>query len=212
MLEQGLEIAKTNWKHNLRRHFWLAAALCLLAPAVMGVKNLDEMQVARIVDMYLGFFGIVLIIPVFLPDADRDIRDLTASKRMPVTGVRIIRLFEALLAVVFFLLLFLWMLKSGGCRFSFGRCFYAAFANTVMLGGLGLFFYGLTDNLIIAYMMPLIYYVTSLGAGKKYLDVFWLLGFAGSGEALSVSEKVYLLAAGGIMMVLSLGVRWWRRT
>ncbi len=212
MLERGLKIAEVNWKHNLFPHVLLAAALLLAAPLVMGIKNLDEPQVARIIDFYLCFQGVLLLIPLYMPDGSREIRDLAASKKMSITIVRLIRLVEAYAITVLFLFLFLCALRQGGCSFQFGRCFYAALSNCAAMGGLGLFFYSITDSIIVAYMAPIIYYVASMGAGKKYMGKFWLMSFVGSDELLSVANKGYIFAAGLILTAASLFLKWKRRT
>ncbi len=211
MLAQGFEIAKTNWKHNLFSHFVLSVLFLVAAPVIMGVKNLEELQMARIVDFYLCFLGVLLFIPVFLPDANRDIRDLIASKKTPITAVRIVRLVQAFLAVSFLLLGFLIGLRIGNCHFSFGKFFYAALADCVAMGGLGLFFYSMSDQVVLAYMAPVIYYVASMGAGRKYLKGFWLMSLCGGGDVVSAKDKVYILAAGAILMVAAFLIKWKRR-
>lgn len=207
MLEQSFEIAKTNWKHNLVFHFLIAVLLCLMAPVIMGTRNLNEMQVAKIIEMYMGFLGVILLIPLFLPDANSDIRDLIASKKIPVTIVRMIRLIQATVILCGVLAAFLYVLKCGNCSFDFERCFYAAIANCVALGGFGLLFFSITDQVVIAYMMPLIYYIVSIGGGQKYLKVFSLMSFS----AGRIEDKKYILVAGVVCILVSLLIKWKRR-
>lgn len=203
-MERYCEIAKANWKHNLLFHCIIAVLLCVAAPLVMGVENLDEPQVAKIIEFYLGFLGVILLIPLFLPDTNKDIRDVIASKKMPITAVRLIRLFSALLLLSILLLLFLGALKSGGCDFQYGKCFYAAAANCIFMGGIGLIFYSVADNIALAYMIPLLYYIVCMGSGKKYLGRFYLMGFS----AGSIEDKKYILAVGALMIAAALIIRW----
>lgn len=202
MLEQYLEIARVNGKHNLLPHAAVAILLCAVAPFLMGVANLDEPQVAKIIELYLGFLGMILFIPLFLPDTNKDIRDLIASKKIPITVVRLVRLLEAFAILLVLLLTFLAMLKYNDCDFHFGRCFYVAVANCVGMGGVGLLFYSLVDNIAFAYMMPFLYYLISIG-NKKFLGKLWLMGFSGG----SLEEKKYILTVGICMMVAALLVR-----
>ena len=203
MAEQYYKIAKTNWKHNLMLHCIIAVILCLIAPFIMGTKNLVEPQVAKIIECYLGFLGVILLIPLFLPDTNKDIRDLIASKKTPITLVRFIRFLEALLCLVILLCTFLGALKVGDCVFDYGKCIYAAMASCIFMGGLGLLFYGIIDNIVLAYMIPFSYFIVSLGSGKKYLGKFWLMSFS----AGSIEDKKYLLAAGILMIVAALVIR-----
>lgn len=210
MLVQSLEIAKTNWRHNLLPHFVMGVLLLLAAPAIMGVKNLEEQDVARVVDMYLSFLGILLFIPAFLPDGNRDIRDLTASKKTPITYVRAVRLLQAFFSVALLLVLFLYALKLGDCHFAFGTFYYAAVADCVALGGLGILCYGITDNLVLGYMAPVIYYVASMGV-HKYMKKFWLMSLLKPGGEVTAEDKIYILSAGLCMMAAGLYIKWKRR-
>ncbi len=208
MLERYYEIVKINWKHNLFLHFVIALLLCVAAPFLMGVNNLEEPQVAKIIEFYLSFLGVILLIPLFIPDTNKDIRDLIASKKTPITSVRICRILEAVICLSVILLLFLYFLKMGDCEFRYGTCFFVAMANCVFMGGIGLLIYSMIDNIALAYMIPILYFIVSMGSGKKYLGKFWLLGFS-SGN--SIGDKSYLLAAGVVMITAALLIRKVRR-
>jgi hypothetical protein len=80
-VERYLNIAKVNLRFNLLPHIILATLMCVIAPGFMGTRYLDSYQVAKIVEVYLSLIGIVLLLPVFVPDMNRDIRDLLSSKR-----------------------------------------------------------------------------------------------------------------------------------
>ena len=204
MLERNYEIAKINFKHHLIGPFAVAVVFVAIAPLLMGMKNLDEMQVAKIMEFYLGFLGVILLVPLFLPDTDKNIRDLLASKKTALTTVRLIRLLEAALCLLALLLVFLYVLKTGDCTFRYGACLFAAAANAVMMGGTGLLCYSLVDNVALAYMIPFLYYAMSMGGGEKYLGHFWLFGYSGGG---SIQEKGWLFAGGILLGVLSLVIR-----
>ncbi len=208
MLERYYEIVKINWKHNLFLHFVIALLLCVAAPFLMGVNNLEEPQVAKIIEFYLSFLGVILLIPLFIPDTNKDIRDLIASKKTPITSVRICRILEAVICLSVILLLFLYFLKMGDCEFRYGTCFFVAMANCVFMGGIGLLIYSMIDNIALAYMIPILYFIVSMGSGKKYLGKFWLLGFS-SGN--SIGDKSYLLTAGVVMITAALLIRKVRR-
>lgn len=213
MLERCFKIAKVNWKHNLMPHTIVAVLLCVASPLIMGVENLDETQVAKILELYLSFLGMILLIPVFLPDTNKDVRDLIASKKIPITGIRIIRMLEALVVLTVLLTVYLAALKYGKCQFRFGTCFYAAFATCLFQGGLGVLLYSVIDNIALAYMIPFLYYIISMGAGNKYLGKFWLSGFSySSAMGGNAEDKLYLLVAGAVMLVLALWIREKKRT
>lgn len=209
MLKRSCEIARVSFKRHLITHFAVAVIFIAIAPFFMGMKNLDGIQVAKITEFYLGFLGVILLVPVFLPDTDKNIRDLLASKKTPLATVRLIRLLEAFLCLMALLILFLYLLKAGNCSFRYGECLYAAAANACMMGGVGLLCYSLVDNIALAYMIPFLYYAMSMGGGEKYLGRFWLFGYSGGGD---IQEKSWLLAGGILLGALSLVIRGIRRT
>ncbi|MCM1179819.1 MAG: hypothetical protein NC347_06165 [Clostridium sp.] len=212
MLEQSVSILTVNWKHNLRTHMIVAVLFCVVSPLFMGVENLDEVRVAIILERYLCFLGVILMVPLFLPDTNKNIRDLIASKKVPLAGIRCFRLFEAVVFIMILLLAYLLFLKQGNCQFRFGACFFAAFSTCLFLGSLGILFYSVIDNIALAYMIPLFYYMVSTGAGVKYLDKFWLFGFSvAAAEGKNAVDKSYLLAAGIILSVAAICIRERRR-
>ena len=46
------------------------------APLLAGVRNLSVGETARLLDFYVVLPGMLLLIPVFLPEQDKAIRDL----------------------------------------------------------------------------------------------------------------------------------------
>lgn len=208
MLKRSCEIARVNFKRYLVTHFAVAVLFTAIAPFIMGMKNLDGTQVAKIAEFYLGFLGVILLVPVFLPDTDKNIRDLLASKKTALAMVRLIRMLEGFLCLLALLILFLYLLKAGNCSFRYLECLYAAIANACMMGGAGLLCYSLVDNIALAYMIPFLYNAMSIGGGEKYLGRFWLFGYSKGGDIL---EKSWLLAGGILLGALSLAIRGLRR-
>lgn len=177
--------------------------MCFLAPSFMGVKNLDQYQVAKIVEIYLSLMGIVLILPVFIPDMNRDIRDLISSKKEPMLVLHCIRVLEALLIVLIVGSVFLAYLKIGRCEFPFGEMLFSLNANAIFLGGLGMMVFAIADQLALAYMIPIVYYIACYGAGKKYLGNLYLFTM----QYGSFLEKHYILLTGVLMILGGIVIR-----
>ncbi len=194
-MEKFLKISAVNFKYNLLPHLLVSMLLCLAAPLFIGTRNLDTYQVAKIMEAYLCLLGIILLIPVFIPDMNKDIRDLIASKRMHVYSLHIIRTLWALFFLVLMSLAFLGVLKGENCAFDFGEMFYTVMANALFLGGMGMFVFALFDQAVFAYMIPLVYYVINFG-GRKHFGNFYLFSM----QVGHFTEKHYLLAGGLIFM------------
>lgn len=199
-MERYLKIAKINFKFNLLPHILVGIALCIMAPFLMGVKNLDAPNTAKILDVYLSLLGIILLVPLFLPDQDKDIRDVIESKSTSMTVNHLIRLGIEIVALVLIISGFMVYLKSGNCEFPYGSYLYGTIANCVFLGGLGLMVYAVVDNLPVGYMVPVLYYILCYGAGKRYLGKFYLFSMMQN----RIEDKIYLLCAGIIMMLIGI--------
>lgn len=192
MAERYGRIALVNLRHNLLPYLAAAVAFCLAAPLFMGTRNLDGVQSAKVIEMYLSFLGMILLMPVFAPDMNREIFDVVRSKKESMAVVSLIRIAQS----VFFLLLagalFLFYLKAGNCDFSMAEGMYAFLADTCFLGGLGLAVFAVSDNVAFAYMIPVVYYIANIGGAKKYLGKLYLFSM----QAGQIREKWILLAAG----------------
>lgn len=198
-MERYFMVAKENQKHNLLMPFLLCILLLMVSPLFLGIENLTEPEAAKVLEYYAVFISIILLPAVFLPEQDKDIRDLLSSKYMPVAKLYGIRMTQAIIYLMLLLGIYMCVLKAGNCEFAFLKLYMGELATMVFLGGMGIFFYALTDQVVVGYMIPLLYYMLNITISPnkiKGLYLFsmsigkyewkWTLGIAG----------VVLLAAG----------------
>lgn len=195
-------IGKENLRHNMSFTLIAVAVMMLVSPLVLGMKNLDAVQSAKVLEMYAALAGIILFPPLFLPEQNQDLRELVMSKYTSQAIVCIVRLVQAMAVLVVVILFFIGMMKSGGSVFPAGKDFLGTLAGAAALGGLGILMYGLSDNPVIGYMAPLIYYLINYGAGEKYLKNFYLFSMMKG----SYTEKIYLGVAAVLMTAA--GIYW----
>ena len=84
-----------------------------------------------------------------------------------------VRLAESFIFLVLLLGAFTLYLKTGGCEFPVLEMYAGVLSEAFFLGGLGIAAYGLSDNVIIGYMIPIVYYAANF-SGDKYLKNFYL--------------------------------------
>lgn len=198
-MERYVVVARENQKHNLWIPFLICILLLLVSPLFLGIENLTEPETAKVLEYYAVFISIILLSAVFLPEQDKDIRDLLSSKYMPVAKLYGIRMTQAIIYLMLLLGIYMCVLKAGNCEFAFLKLYMGELATMVFLGGMGIFFYALTDQVVVGYMIPLLYYMLNITISPnkiKGLYLFsmsigkyewkWTLGMAG----------VVLLAAG----------------
>lgn len=203
-METYLQIEKVYFKNHFFIHVLIAVSLCLASPLFMGVENLNSYQTAKVLEMFFSLLGIILCIPVFLPDFDWSIRELLESKKTPMLMVHILRLLQSVLVLAGILMVFLFFLKQNHCNFDFWKYFSGAMADCLFLGGMGLVVYSIFDYVTMAYMIPFLYYIVNIG-GKKYVGKFYLFSMMTG----SFEETWYLLAGAVVFLIVAVGYRTW---
>lgn len=205
-MERYQKILIVNIKHNLLPHIIISIFMVILTPMIMGVSYLNEQQVARILEMYLALIGVILLIPTFIPDMNENIKDLIHSKRETMPLLHIIRALEGITIIALISFSFLWMLSNNDCVFSWGRMIYTVISNAVFLGGMGMFLFSVSDQIVFAYMIPLIYYVVNYGSFGKKLHQLYLFSMQGD----DIIPKHYLFICGVLFMVFSIVIAKWK--
>lgn len=199
-MERYLKISTVNIRHNLLAHMLAGTLLALAAPAFMGIENLNQQQVAKIMEVYLSLIGIILFVPTYIPDMDGNIYDLIRSKKESMIILHVIRVAEAFMFTVIIGLAFLYLLKKGNCEFSLIKMFYTFMSNSIFLGGLGMFIFSIFNQLPLAYMIPLVYYIVNYGSDYKHLGNFYLFSM----QAYPLADKKYLFISGIVFIVSSI--------
>lgn len=69
-------------------------------------------------------------------------------------------------------------------------------------GGIGILAYAWSDNLIVGYMVPIVYYVIAYGGGAKYLKKLYPFAMT-----TDYSTKYVLLAAGIFCILCGIFIR-----
>lgn len=196
-----LQIGKANLKLSLLPHLMLSVVLVLLSPLVIGVENLDATRSATVLEMFIALLGIILITPVLLPEQNKNIRDLIEARYTSLTAVILIRLAEAILSLSVLIGGYVLFLRLNNCSFPELRFYLGTLAEALFLGGIGFCAYSIFDQIAVAYMLPLIYYVISVSPGRKLLKNFYLFSMRYG----SYQEKIYLVLIGTILILIGIG-------
>lgn len=199
-----LEITKVQIKHNVLPHLLVSVLLLAAAPLVLGISNLDAGQSAKVLETYVALVGILLFVPVFLPEQDRDLWDVVKARYTKITTVYLTRILISFLFSALLTLIFLLVMKAGNCEMEPVKYYFGTMAEVIAFGGLGIFAYAVSDNLIVGYMIPLGYYVAGISAGYKYMKKLYPFGMLTDYET-----KYWILAAGIVLMAC--GVLLFRR-
>ncbi len=69
-------------------------------------------------------------------------------------------------------------MKKGNCQFEFFQIVWRHTGYHAFLGGMGIIVYALTDQVVIGYMIPILYYILCISAGSGKLGVFYLFSMS----------------------------------
>lgn len=163
-------------KHYLL-HLLITAVFCLISGGIISFQNLNEIQSAKVLEMYMSFAGILLLVPLFLPEQDEEIWLLEKSKATPLWHLYLVRLLIGILVMTAVAVVFLFRLKNGNSEVVFDKMFIGAFAEMLFLGAIGFFVSGVTNQAILGYMVSVIYYAVNV-SNNKFLGVLALFQMA----------------------------------
>ncbi len=197
-MERYFVVAKENQKHNLMIPFLLCILLLVVSPLFLGIENLTEMETAKVLEFYLVFLSVILLPTVFLPEQDKDIRDLLSSKYMPMAKLYSIRIIQVFVDLMLLLGIYMCILKAENCEFAFGKLYVGELATMIFLGGMGVFFYALTNQVIVGYMIPFLYYMVNTTVSINQIGVFYLFSMT-----IDKYEWKWALGIAGIVFLVA---------
>lgn len=180
----------------------ICAVMLILSPLVLGIRNLNGAQSAKVLETYVALIGIILFTPVFLPEQNKDLRDLITSKYTKIAEIYRVRIFLSMMTAFLLVFFYMMVMRAGNCEMEQWKYFFGTVVEIIAFGGLGVFAYGVSDNLIIGYMAPLMYYAAAIGMGEKYLRKLYPFGMVSDYQT-----KYWLLAVGVVLLVTGIIVR-----
>lgn len=200
-LNRCLQIVKINLRHNFIPYLLLSIVIILATPLLFGLGNLDSNAVWTPLEMFASLSGIVLIVPIFIPELDHEISDVVASKYTDKGLVLLLRAAYAVAAIVALMALLCLLMASFGSDVTLLHI-GGAIANSVFLGSLGALAIAVSNNIAVGYMVPLIYYATNYAGGDKLGNFYLFSGMAGS-----FHEKIWLVLSGLILIILAICIK-----
>lgn len=208
-MSDKLEIYGNILKINLRRQYpWpalAAAALLILTKLIFNIDALEGTAVAQPLEMLMVWIGPALLVPVFLPEQNPEIRDVVRVRKTSYLYICILRILYSALTVVLMTLLFTGIMKAGESQI-LPYHIWGSICSALLLGALGLAAAGISGNAAGGFMVCMLYYLASYGMGRK-LGVFSLFSMS-KGQ---MSGKGWQLLTAVVLVVVALAVMRRRR-
>ena len=163
---QVWQIAKVNLRHNFTPLLLLSFVLMLLTPVLFGTTNLDSKAAAVPLEMFISIIGIILLVPIFQPEQDDEIKDIVASKYVDSTYVHLIRVTYSIIGLILLVLVFSLFMFVNNCEITM-ELIGGTIADAMFLGSIGLLISAITNNMSVSFMIPFLYYVLNITMKSK---------------------------------------------
>lgn len=200
-MEMYGKILNVNLKHNFLLPFATAVCTVIITPLLFNISALTSMEAARPVEFWLCFVGVILIVSVFLPEQDKEIRDVIRSKKFDYFGLCMIRLLYSVIAMAILITVFVGIMKF--CESDVkGYHILGGIASAWFLGAVGFATAGLTENVTVGYMASLLYYLANYGLKSK-LGKFFLFPISYQGDT---KESGWLIGGAVVLTLFTMGV------
>ncbi|MFC0414753.1 hypothetical protein ACFFHH_04680 [Cytobacillus solani] len=194
------QIAKVNLRHNFLPHFLLCILLLLLTPVLFGISSLDNRAAAVPLEIFISLTGILLLTPIFQPEQDSTIDEITSSKYISNTVVYLIRIAYSILTLIMLISIFSLFMKVSASDMTL-PLYLGAVVTAMFLGSIGLFTASIFRNIAVSYMVPIVYYALNFGGDLGNFYLFSMMG----GE---FKPKIWLFAGSLMFIILSIYAKW----
>lgn len=170
----------------------------LLTPVLFGTTNLDRKACAVPLEMLIATIGMILLVPIFQPEQNREIEDIVASKYVDPIYVYLIRVVYSIMGIVLLVTIFSSFLLVRGCEMN-AALIFGTIADAMFLGSIGLLTAAVTNNLPVAFMISILYYLLNMTMQGKLgkLNLFAMI--KGDYEA-----NVWMFATSFILIIISI--------
>ena len=190
-MRKGLygNIIVVNLKHNFPAPCASAIGIFLLTLLLFDVTALQAGEAAKPIEFLLCWVGVMFLTPVFLPEQNKNIRDVICSKKVDYLKVCMLRVLYSAAATAVFVSLFVGIMRARECDVD-ASILFGGIATALFLGAVGFAAAGISQNTTIGYMAAFAYYLASYGMKGK-LGKFYLFSMTAGNTA----DKGWLFAA-----------------
>lgn len=193
-------ILKTNLRHQYPGPALAALALLVLTRLIFNLNALESTAVAKPLEMLMIWIGPALLVPVFGPEQNPEIRDVVRTRRIDYLQVCVLRIGYSALTVALLAALFTGLMKAGESQV-LPYHLWGSICSALLLGAVGMAVAGISGNTAAGFMASMLYYLASYGMKNK-LGVFSLFSMT-SGR---MTGKGWQLLAAVFLTVLTLVV------
>ena len=181
--------------------FASALGVLILTLLMFNVTALQGIEAAKPVEFLLCFVGVMLLVPIFLPEQDKNIRDVICSKKINYFNILVIRILYSIVTMIILISFFIVIMKLCESDVTVQHLI-GGIASAWFLGAVGFAAAGITNNVTVGYMTAMLYYLANYGMKDK-LGRFFLFPMSCLGR---YDESGWLILGAVALMVITIVV------
>ena len=195
------KITVVNLRYNFLMPFASALGVLILTLLMFNITALQSREAAKPIEFLLCFIGVTLLVPIFLPEQDENIRDVICAKKINYFNILVIRILYSVVAMIVLIAFFVVVMKICESDVTV-KHLIGGIASAWFLGAVGFAAAGITNNVTVGYMAAMLYYLANYGikdkAGKFFLFPMSCLG--------RFDESGWLIFGAVVLMAITLGI------
>ena len=202
-MEKGIygKIICVNLRYNFLMPFASASGVLILTLLMFNITALQGMETAKPIEFLLCFIGVMLLVPIFLPEQDKNIRDVICSKKINYFNILVIRILYSIVTMIILISFFIVIMKLCESDVTVQHLI-GCIASAWFLGAVGFAAAGITNNVTVGYMTAMLYYLANYGMKDK-LGRFFLFPMSCLGR---YDESGWLILGAVALMVITIVV------
>ena len=179
--------------------FASALGVLILTLLMFNITALQGTETARPIEFLLCFIGVTLLVPIFLPEQDKNIRDVICAKKINYFNILVIRILYSVAAMIILIALFVVVMKACESDVTV-KHLIGGIASAWFLGAVGFAAAGITNNVTVGYMTAMLYYLANYGMKDK-VGKFFLFPMSYSGR---FDESGWLIFGAMALMAITI--------
>lgn len=167
-MERYLSVGSSFLRRQYLPHLLITLFLCVMSGFFVSFQNLSPEQAAKVMEMFVMFTGILLFTPLFMPEQNREIWLLEKAKKTSMWQLYLVRILEALMLLAIIVTVFIGILFLGNSEFEVGKLWIGSFVEILYLGAVGFFVSGVTNQVVLGYMVSILYFIGNIGGSRFF--------------------------------------------
>lgn len=197
VLKKYLDIIIYNIKYHISIRFLFALFIIFFTPIFFSLNDLDYLASSYPLEYFISTIGIVMLTPIFETEIKSNSKEVLEGKYLNYTIVYVIRLLISILLMLGLIMCIVCYMIYNNCDISFLKYTIGTFSTSIFFGSLGFFILGISNNIVISYMIPFVYYIINIACGPNMLGKFYIMTLITGGNnkliILLISFSIILL-------------------